>query len=254
MNRRDALRQFGTAAALGAVSGAMIATIPGCPPTPPPASAETIGAELTAAIERYREALVVEHAALDARRPFEWAEFDRAEPSADARAAFVSADETFQAAAEVTFEAIDAIVAVPIHTLADMRAKAVFLSTVMPPRCLEYNEALAALLASMSGEFITVLDLPAEPDPLLAVIGDYRRNMAVFNASGEMTSDEDDALAAATWRPHYNALRTGQPAATSLTGAVAALRLAAEDMEGCQDTELVGGLVRAALAYFDGRA
>ncbi|WP_427026575.1 hypothetical protein ACP4J4_20370 (plasmid) [Aureimonas ureilytica] len=95
----------------------------------------------------------------------------------------------------------------------------------------------------------------AEPDALLDLVNEYREGLAAFNASGDLSPQEDRALQAATWGAPYDRLCTAPPVATTLAGALAGIRLVADEEENCgQQPDLTINVLRAALAYFDGRA
>lgn len=90
-------------------------------------------------------------------------------------------------------------------------------------------------------------------DPLLALIQEYRKQLAINNETecGDLASEE--ALADETFRPPYDRLRTNPPAATSYEGAVAAIRLVADEEENCGgQPDLTVNVLRAALAFFEG--
>lgn len=94
-------------------------------------------------------------------------------------------------------------------------------------------------------------------DLLLDLVREYRHQIEVFNASPpDMSIEEDDELAAATWQPHYERLCTAPPDATTLEGAVEAMRLVHDEQERCgSQPDLTINVLRAALAFFDeGRA
>lgn len=249
MNRRTVLRSSAALVA-GCTSGAIAAGVVAVA-SPSSAAAEPVGAELSVAIERCRSALAVERAALEARRPFAWAEFDQAGSSADAKAAFESADEGFQAAVELTIDAIDDIVAVPIHTLADMRAKAVFLSAAMPPRCLEYDDTLAALLASMGGA-AEGLNLTHEPDPFLVLYERDRRHQEAYRAAPDSEDPDSVTFFEANDGAAGLALCNDPPRITSTAGLRAAIACVADDGGYVQAAH--ARILRQALAYLDGRA
>lgn len=90
-------------------------------------------------------------------------------------------------------------------------------------------------------------------DPLLDLVREYSHQIEVFNASPpDMTIKEDDELAAITWLPHYERLCTAPPDATTLEGAVEAVRLVHDEQERCgSQPGLTINVLRAALAFFD---
>lgn len=92
------------------------------------------------------------------------------------------------------------------------------------------------------------------PDPLLDLINSYRSGIAAWNAIPEemITRGNEEELTRATYGEFQDALSEAAPAATSLAGVRAALKLAIDE-DGFCDT-IAEGAVRAALAYFDGRA
>ncbi len=90
-------------------------------------------------------------------------------------------------------------------------------------------------------------------DPLLDLVREYRHQIEVFNASPpDMTAEEDDELVALTWGPHYERLCTAPPDATTLEGAVEAIRLIRWEEERCgSQPDLTINVLHAALAFFD---
>lgn len=95
----------------------------------------------------------------------------------------------------------------------------------------------------------------AEPDALLDLVNEYRKELAVFNTSYGLSPEEDKALQAATWEPAYDRLCSDPPAATTLAGALAGFRLVADEEDNCgNQPDLTINVLRAALAYFDARA
>lgn len=90
-------------------------------------------------------------------------------------------------------------------------------------------------------------------DPLHDLVNEYSRHHSAYNASSEPDgSDKEQALHTA-WHTPYMQLAKQPPSATTLDGALAAIRLVAHEEErcGCQP-ELTVNVLRAALAYFDG--
>ncbi len=91
-------------------------------------------------------------------------------------------------------------------------------------------------------------------DPLLDLIDRYSSGVAAWRAipPEAITSANEDELTRTTYGEFQDALSEAAPAATSLVGVRAALQLAVDE-DGFSDT-ITKGAVRAALAYFDGRA
>ena len=91
-------------------------------------------------------------------------------------------------------------------------------------------------------------------DPLLALIQEYREQIAINDAT-DCEACEEDALANATFRSSYDRLCTDPPAATSYEGALAAIRLVADEEETCgQQPDLTVNVLRAALGFLEGVA
>lgn len=246
MNRREALRTLAAGSAAGALAAGAIVAV-----TPATVTAEPIGAELAALIERHRACA----AAMDALGARHGAAEKAAMISGNAadRAAFKAVDDAFNDACERTTNAMDDIVAAPIATLADMRAKAAYLARIMPGTC-EHNGTVAALLASMGG-VLAAPGWPVEPDPFLALDAAYRQSLADYEAMDMPTWAAEEAGAEATYRPHYRRLRDAPPTPTTFAGALAAVRLAFDEEDTCgHDEDFTINTLRAALAYFDGRA
>lgn len=93
-------------------------------------------------------------------------------------------------------------------------------------------------------------------DLLLELVRNYRQQMAAFNASSpNMTLEEDEALRDATWGPPYEQLCTAPPNATTLEGAVEAIRLVHDEEANCGNQPgLTINVLAAALAFFDDEA
>lgn len=92
-------------------------------------------------------------------------------------------------------------------------------------------------------------------DPALAVLTTYRQQIDAFNKDTRGLSDDDlDALRDRTWGPFWNEVEddpSKMPAATTYAGAILALQtmLTEQNLDGFDE-----GLLRSALAYFEGRA
>lgn len=92
-------------------------------------------------------------------------------------------------------------------------------------------------------------------DPLASLIADYRRLLDQHNARRPEdlpTDTEEEAHAAATWRPLYERLEGDCPAPTSLAGVREALRLALNREMGDHMPAFAESLLRASLAYLEG--
>jgi hypothetical protein len=90
-------------------------------------------------------------------------------------------------------------------------------------------------------------------DPLLVLIHEYRKQMAINNAVEDVDLADEDALAEATFRPSYERLCNNPPAATSFEGAIAAIKLVADEEETCGgQADLTVNLLRAALVFLEG--
>lgn len=93
----------------------------------------------------------------------------------------------------------------------------------------------------------------AKPDPLRDMIAAYRAGCAAFNADPRAGGDDDDytdAVSGATWEPPFCALAEAPPART-LAGAIDALRLACEELDGVMTSPIIPPLVAAALAFME---
>lgn len=95
---------------------------------------------------------------------------------------------------------------------------------------------------------------PLLHDPLLALVRDYRVQIEAYNNPPDsMTKDEEAAYAASTFQPLYRTLCIAPPNATSLEGALEAIRLVVHEEVTCGSSEgLTVNVLNAALAYFDG--
>jgi hypothetical protein len=115
---------------------------------------------------------------------------------------------------------------------------------------------VAPVLAGPAPDAIGALVDEAQ-DPLLDLVEAFNRGYADFErASAELPPDEDvDDIADATFGPALAALKAGAlPPATTLAGAVAALRLVVVEADRFGDDDYDVELVRAALRYLEGRA
>lgn len=88
-------------------------------------------------------------------------------------------------------------------------------------------------------------------DPLLELVRNYQSSMRAYNASpDDLYDDEDPALPA--FEANYHRLCTAPPDATTLEGAVEAVRLVLEEERDCgNQPDLTINVLRAALAFFD---
>lgn len=104
-------------------------------------------------------------------------------------------------------------------------------------------------------EAMIVRKLADDPrDPLIALISDYRAQLAIYNASGDQTNDQDDVLAAVTIDPPWYRLRDDCPVPTTMEGVIEGLRLLHKELNegGTGGFEL--GVLAALVSYFDGRS
>jgi hypothetical protein len=91
----------------------------------------------------------------------------------------------------------------------------------------------------------------AMSDPLLDLIQEYRRQLAIYD--GKPDVPDEDAYAYETFRPSFDRLCTNPPAAISHEGAVEAIRLVIDEEQGCGNQPgLTINVLRAALAFLDG--
>jgi hypothetical protein len=145
------------------------------------------------------------------------------------------------------------MLALPSTTTADIAAKLIASTSYggFPPD--EDGPLIAEAKALVADGGVEHPDTMA--DPLLALIQEYRKQLAINDATecGDLASEE--AVADATYRPSYNRLCTNPPAATSYEGTLAAIRLVADEEETCGgQPDLTVNVLRAALVYLDGRA
>ncbi|WP_062018144.1 hypothetical protein [Aureimonas sp. AU4] len=93
----------------------------------------------------------------------------------------------------------------------------------------------------------------AAPDPLFDLVNLYQATRGALDGAGIEDDDVFDAEMDRLVNPLWERLKYETPAATTEAGALAALRLASEEM-GHTLGSFEAPLVAAALAYFDGRA
>ncbi len=92
----------------------------------------------------------------------------------------------------------------------------------------------------------------AERDPLLDLIREYREQVAIFNASPDgLTDEESDEVAAATMDPPWYRLRDACPVATTMEGAIEAVRLVEEELRLVGTGGFEHAVLAAARTYFD---
>ncbi|NJO53840.1 MAG: hypothetical protein HC829_02480 [Bacteroidales bacterium] len=103
---------------------------------------------------------------------------------------------------------------------------------------------MAALAAAVPVAASEALPLNAAPDPLAALIAEYRREEEIFNAT--------DAADGGRWQALRRLLETSPPAPTSLQGVLEANRLVIEEAEwdGCAD--LVSAVLGAVNEFIAG--
>lgn len=96
--------------------------------------------------------------------------------------------------------------------------------------------------------------LEPAPDPLLTAITNYRNGCVTLNSIPFefITKDNENDIFDAIYRPHVDALIGDAPAATTLAGVREAIQLVFD--EDAIDDMIAEGALRAALAYFDGKA
>lgn len=88
-------------------------------------------------------------------------------------------------------------------------------------------------------------------DPLLDVIQAYRDGLDDFNALSGASDEERDAYASISYAPPMAVLDGWEKPATTLKGAVEALRLAVDENADFASSDMVCSMLYAALAYFD---
>ncbi|NDV88775.1 hypothetical protein GTW51_18940 [Aurantimonas aggregata] len=97
----------------------------------------------------------------------------------------------------------------------------------------------------------------AEPaqDPMLALVIRYGKGVATYGASGDLPDEQNEALAAATWRASYDRLCTAPPAPTTNAGAIEAIRLVRkESVGGGYQPALIENVLTAVTVFLEGRA
>jgi hypothetical protein len=94
----------------------------------------------------------------------------------------------------------------------------------------------------------------AMSDPLLDLVQEYRRQLAIYVEAPSLdTFEAEDAFAYETFRPAFDRLCTNPPTATSKEGALEAIRLVIHEEETCgNQPDLTVNVLRAALAFLDG--
>ena len=115
------------------------------------------------------------------------------------------------------------------------------------------NRRLFLTSAAAVGFVAGSVPATAAHDPLLELIREYQTQMAIYNASGDLTDAEDNALAEVTWHASYDRLCEAPPAATTQAGALAAVEFVRDEVEGCgYQPELFVNVLNAAAAYLQG--
>lgn len=105
--------------------------------------------------------------------------------------------------------------------------------------------AVPAAAAPAIGQQVILPLTSPEPDPLLALIEQYRRELAIYNLGQH--NDGDDAV----WREPFEILCSDPPAPRTLRGALEAIRVVAEEAEDCggQD-DMTVAVLRAVDRFF----
>jgi len=102
----------------------------------------------------------------------------------------------------------------------------------------------------MSVLSVRATQTPLSHDPLLLTIHAYEAGLALFNSIAPC-DENTGKIAKETWEMPWNRLCDWQEPAQTREGALAALRVAAKEMESMSTTEFVQPMVRAALAFFE---
>jgi hypothetical protein len=106
------------------------------------------------------------------------------------------------------------------------------------------------------GELITGPVGIAEPDPMLEAIDAFRRGLDAYNSNlpDDATDEACAELAANTYESPMRRLQFDAPTPTTFAGAVAAVRLVHDEVNGAVFSEdLVVNVLGAALRFFGGR-
>ncbi len=91
-------------------------------------------------------------------------------------------------------------------------------------------------------------------DPILELVNGYLAGSAAFNAGRYNTDEESDAAAENTYGRPMKAIEDWTGAASTFEGALAALRLAADETTNFSSPSSVSSLLSAAVGYFDAAA
>lgn len=124
------------------------------------------------------------------------------------------------------------------RNITDAQIKADYLTRFIQARELTEGQLLALLFSAVDAE--------QTKDPLLELVRSYEAAIAASNALPDEVEDPRD------WMPHYKRLVYGPPAATTLEGALAALRLLHREEVTCGMPAFTAPILSAVLAYFDG--
>lgn len=91
-------------------------------------------------------------------------------------------------------------------------------------------------------------------DPLLDLVQEYRSHHAIYNASRAPDGSDEERTLHAAWYDPYARLMDDPPAATTLAGAIEAIRLVRDEERDCGgQPDLTINVLAAALAFFDTR-
>ena len=123
---------------------------------------------------------------------------------------------------------------------------------------LSAGACLAALVVAQVAPAVGAADERAVTttegrEPLLRMINAYRAGLEEFNRScpDDGSTEVWDTYAQDTWRPFYDALAGWEQPASTLEGAIAALRCAYLEERDCGNSEITLPLMAAAMGYFD---
>ena len=130
---------------------------------------------------------------------------------------------------------------------AERELRSAYLDALKIPSLVDGTPALEdTVYAALNGD--GEAPPPDYPDPLLQIVRAYEEGIAASNALPDEVDDPE------TWRPHWEKLAKSPPTATTLGGAVAALRMLHHEEVTCGNPAFTAPLLSAVLAYFEGGA
>lgn len=245
MNRRQLLSTTDAVASLSLCAG-IVAGVPGCTPAP---AAEPISPGLAFAIDQHRKVLADFTASCRLFSACEEAAGKLKTP--ETTAAMDAADEAAQIDGERETTARLRLMSEPVLSLADVRAKADYLTE--QARVFDFPDEVAALVVSLGARSAQAAGPALPSDPMADIATAYTVANETLNASDIDDADAVEVSSVAHIDPLRDRLLSSAPTPTTMVGALAAARLAERSIDQ-GDWHLAEPLIVALRQFLEGRA